>query len=184
MTNFRMSATMSTATQSMPNNEFAAAFRDMMAPTLIEEMETTKKVILAIPEDRKAWKPDPKAKSAWELALHIVQTGIWILEGVAERTFNAPDEKAAHPELLPELVSFYDAKYRECLQRVEKLTPEQLANPVSFFGMINPNYTYLRLEFQHQVHHRGQLSTYLRPMGSKIPSIYFGSADEPYQPSA
>jgi uncharacterized damage-inducible protein DinB len=40
---------------------------------------------------------------------------------------------------------------------------------------------YLQFMLMHLSHHRGQLSTYLRPMGSKVPSIYGGSADEPFQ---
>ena len=42
-----------------------------------------------------------------------------------------------------------------------------------------PRVTFLSLNLRHLVHHRGQLSAYLRPMGGKVPSIYGGSADEP-----
>jgi uncharacterized damage-inducible protein DinB len=42
-----------------------------------------------------------------------------------------------------------------------------------------PAATYLGLLIKHSVHHRGQLSAYLRPMGGKVPAIYGGSADEP-----
>ena len=60
------------------------------------------------------------------------------------------------------------------------MTPQQLATPVNFLGLFNfPAYVYLGLVNNHSIHHRGQLSTYLRPMGSKVPSIYGGSADEP-----
>jgi uncharacterized damage-inducible protein DinB len=60
------------------------------------------------------------------------------------------------------------------------MTPQQLATPVNFLSLFTfPAFVYLGLVNNHSIHHRGQLSTYLRPMGSKVPSIYGGSADEP-----
>ena len=57
---------------------------------------------------------------------------------------------------------------------------EKLAKDTPFFaGMELPNVIYLGLMNRHGVHHRGQLSTYLRPMGAKVPGIYGPSADEP-----
>jgi uncharacterized damage-inducible protein DinB len=60
------------------------------------------------------------------------------------------------------------------------MTAEQLATPVDFLGVFNlPAVFYLGFVNNHSIHHRGQLAAYLRPMGSKVPSIYGGSADEP-----
>jgi uncharacterized damage-inducible protein DinB len=44
--------------------------------------------------------------------------------------------------------------------------------------------TFLAMAQNHSVHHRGQLAAYLRAMGSHVPSIYGGSADEPFQAAA
>jgi uncharacterized damage-inducible protein DinB len=52
---------------------------------------------------------------------------------------------------------------------------------VDFYGMQMPNAQFLVWQAVHNAHHRGQLATYLRPMGSKVPSIYGGSADEPWK---
>jgi len=61
------------------------------------------------------------------------------------------------------------------------MPPEQLANPVDFAGVFKmPAVFYLGFVNNHCVHHRGQLAGFLRPMGSKVPSIYGGSADEPW----
>ena len=58
---------------------------------------------------------------------------------------------------------------------------EQVATPVEFFGVFNlPAAMYLGFLSNHSIHHRGELTTYLRPMGSKVPSIYGGSYDEPF----
>jgi uncharacterized damage-inducible protein DinB len=56
-----------------------------------------------------------------------------------------------------------------------------LAATVDFYGMQMPNAQFLVWQAVHNAHHRGQLATYLRPMGSKVPSIYGGSADEPWK---
>jgi uncharacterized damage-inducible protein DinB len=67
-------------------------------------------------------------------------------------------------------------------ERVRKLSPEQLMKPIEFFGVFNlPAAFYMGFLNNHSIHHRGQLAAYLRPMGSKCPSIYGGSYDEPWQ---
>jgi uncharacterized damage-inducible protein DinB len=68
--------------------------------------------------------------------------------------------------------------------RVAALTAEQLLTPVNFFIFNLPAVQYLAFVNNHSIHHRGELATYLRPMGSKVPAIYGGSYDEPLQPPA
>jgi len=64
------------------------------------------------------------------------------------------------------------------------LSPEQLLTPVQFFTFNFPAAFYLAFLNNHSIHHRGELATYLRPMGSKVPAIYGGSFDEPFQAAA
>ena len=60
--------------------------------------------------------------------------------------------------------------------------PAQLLTPVDFLGVFNmPAAFYLAFLNNHSIHHRGELATYLRPMGAKVPSIYGGSYDEPFK---
>ncbi|HKS76794.1 MAG TPA: DinB family protein, partial [Terriglobales bacterium] len=81
-----------------------------------------------------------------------------------------------------ELVQWYDENFTRGLDRVRSLTPQQLATPIDFLGVFNyPAVFYLAFLNNHSIHHRGELATYLRPMGSKVPSIYGGSYDEPFQ---
>ncbi len=71
-----------------------------------------------------------------------------------------------------------------CASSLEGLSGEQLSTPVDFLGLrTDPAVAYLNIAMRHSVHHRGQLSTYLRPMGAKVPAIYMESADEPYPPN-
>ena len=65
---------------------------------------------------------------------------------------------------------------------MKALTPEHLATEIDFFGMMKmPAVALISMAIRHSVHHRGQLSSYLRAMGGKVPGIYGPSADEPME---
>jgi uncharacterized damage-inducible protein DinB len=157
-----------------------------MLQSFAREVETTRKVILAIPENRRDYRPDPHARTAWELAWHLVNSDIQFLDGIAELKFNmeTPEPKDK-PKTVAELVSWYEQHYNRSAARVRALSAQQLVTPVNFFGVFNlPVVFYLAFLNNHSIHHRGALATYLRPMGSKVPSIYGGSYDEPFEPAA
>ena len=83
------------------------------------------------------------------------------------------------PKTVAELVDLYDQNFKRAADRIRSITPEQLATPINFIGAFDlPAVTYLAFFNNHRVHHRGQLSVYLRPMGSKCPAIYGASFDE------
>ena len=171
------------ATQAQPVSDLPAAYRQMMLDGLTQELETTKKVLGAVPDAQRDYRPDPKARTAWELAWHIAMEDVLFLEQIAELKFAFPDDryKDQEPKTIAEMVAWYDQNFRRALDRIRAMTAPQLATPVSFMGLFTfPAFVYLGLVNNHSIHHRGQLSTYLRPMGSKVPSIYGGSADEPF----
>jgi len=175
---------MSTAPRPSLTPEIAAAYREIMCEGLLNEFETTKKVLAAIPDAKRDYRPDPKARTAWDLAWHIASEDVLFLEQIAEGKFNFPDPRydKARPGTVAELVAWYDNNFQRVLQRVRAMPPTQLVTPINFMGMFNlPGVLYLSFMNSHSIHHRGQLATYLRPMGSKVPSIYGGSADEPFQ---
>jgi uncharacterized damage-inducible protein DinB len=164
--------------------EFAAGLCAMMLDGIAREAEITKKVIAAVPDDKSDYRPDPNARTAKELAWHIANSDIQFLDGVADLKFSmeSPEHK---PQTSAEVVAWYDENVKRGIARVQALTPEQLTTPVEFFGVFNlPAVAYLTFLNNHMVHHRGELATYLRPMGSKVPSIYGGSYDEPFVPGA
>src|SRR5262245_65385246 len=153
----------------------------VFADTMKMETETTRKVIGAIPEDRKSYKPDPKAKSAHELAWHLATSEVWFLDLILTGKLDT-GEAPPPPPTISSILDWYETNYRDRLQKLEQLPADKLAAMVSFFGMMDlPAVSFLNMMNLHSAHHRGQLSTYLRPMGSRIPSIYGGSADEPFQ---
>jgi uncharacterized damage-inducible protein DinB len=164
--------------------EFALGFRQVMLDGVLRELETTKKVLAAIPDTKSDYRPDPNARSAWELAWHLANTDVQFLDGIADLKFSMESPDAEHkPKNIPELLDWYDGNFRRAADRVAALSGEQLLTPINFFGVFNlPAVAYLGFLNNHSIHHRGQLATHLRPMGSKCPSIYGGSFDEPFQP--
>lgn len=172
---------METAAKSALTPEFVVLYRELILSTITAEMQATKKVVAAIPEDRKGFKPDPKSRTAHELAWHIVNDDVGFLNQIADMKIEMTPP-APPPASIAEMLKWYTENLPKAIQRVGRMTAEQLLTPVDFFGVMKqPVFQYLMLVNNHSVHHRGQLATYLRPMGSKVPSIYGGSADEPFQ---
>ncbi len=166
--------------------EFAEGYRWMMLDGIKREAETTKRVLAAIPDAKSDYKPDPHARTGWELAWHLANTDVQFLDGIADLNFDMEEmqkERADKPANVAELVAWYDKHMQRGCERIAALSAEQLLTPVAFFGVFNlPSVLYLGFLNNHSIHHRGELATYLRPMGSKCPSIYGGSYDEPFQP--
>jgi uncharacterized damage-inducible protein DinB len=177
---------MATATIGIPPAQ-AAGMRDFIVAGLEREMQTTTKVLAAVPDSNKDYKPDPHARSAHELAWHIAHVDVSFIESIAKMDFSymqseAEKETTLRPKTSGEVVEFYKKRMAEALQKIKAMTPEQLATPVDFAGVFNlPVFMYLEFAKSHSIHHRGALCVYLRPMGSKCPSIYGGSFDEPFQ---
>jgi uncharacterized damage-inducible protein DinB len=166
--------------------EFALGFRQVMLDGVTRELEITKKIMAAIPDSKSDYRPDPNGRTAWELAWHLANTDVQFLDGIADLNFKMESPDADHkPKSVAELVDWYDANFKRGAARVADLSAEQLLTPTSFLGVFNfPAVFYLSFLNNHSIHHRGQLATYLRPMGAKCPSIYGGSYDEPFQPAA
>jgi uncharacterized damage-inducible protein DinB len=173
---------MATAQQG-PTPEFAVFLRQIMLDGVTQELEITKKVISAIPDAKSGYRPDPNARSAWELAWHLANSDVQFLDGIADLKFSMDTaEETNKPKTVAELVEWYDRNFRRAAERVRGMTPEQLVTPIDFYGVFNlPAVAYLGFLNNHSIHHRGALATYLRPMGAKVPSIYGGSYDEPWQ---
>ena len=163
------------------NAEQAKAAANLVVMQLQNEWKTTHKVLTAIPEGKKDYKPDPNARGAFELARHIAGSDIWFLDGIINGKFGDPGTSEPNPPSVAELGKWYEQAFPKVLERTQALDGAKLAQVVDFFGMKMPAVNYLLFALVHMVHHRGQLASYLRPMGGKVPSIYGGSYDEPWQ---
>ena len=160
----------------------ARAVADMIGQQLQMEWMTTYKVLAAIPEASKDHKPEVNARSAWDLATHLAGSDIWFLDGILAGKFDPPGEGAPAPTAAG-LADWYKKEFPNRLERVLALPDHRLTEIIDFFGMKMPAVNYMVFTLTHMVHHRGQLSTYLRPMGGKVPSIYGGSFDEQWHPA-
>ncbi len=164
--------------------EFVLGFRAVMLDGFKREAEVTKTGIAAVPDAKSDYRPDPNARTAKDLMWHLANTDVQFLDGIAELNFKmeTPEQK---PETAAEVADWYEQHVRRGIARIEAMSAEQLLTPVVFFGVFNmPSVFYLGFLNNHSIHHRGELATYLRPMGSKVPSIYGGSYDEPFVPPA
>jgi uncharacterized damage-inducible protein DinB len=168
-----------TAAQPSFTPEFASIYKDMMLGRIEQEHKTTRRVIENIPNQKLDYKHDPKGRTAVELAHHIVVSEVWFLNSIADGRFEWKDPVPA--KSVAEVLSFYDKEFAPALARAKKTTGEHLLKETDFFGMKQPTFTFIQFCQDHTVHHRGQLSTFLRCMGGKVPDIYGGSADEPWK---
>jgi uncharacterized damage-inducible protein DinB len=165
----------------MTPNE-AKIIADFLIPQIEHEVQTTARVIAAVPDANKAYCPHETCMKAGDLAAHIAGSDVWFLQGVLNGSFGAFPEPSTAPAA--DLAAQYVAKATDILAQIKNLSGEDLVKDVQFHHMTMPNVTYLQFMQKHSVHHRGQLSAYLRPMGAKVPGIYGGSADEPFTASA
>jgi uncharacterized damage-inducible protein DinB len=170
---------------SAPTPDFVLGYRAMMLDGLAREVATTKRVLAAVPDGKKDYRPDPNARTAWELAWHLANTDVQFMDGIADLQFTMTARaEAEKPKTVAELVDWYDRNMKRAADRVQALSAAQLLTPVPFFTFNLPAAFYLGFLNNHSIHHRGELATYLRPMGSKVPAIYGGSFDEPLQAAA
>jgi uncharacterized damage-inducible protein DinB len=160
-------------------NENAKTIGEFLVQQLQHESAVTRKILAAVPAENLQYKPSEKCMAGFDLALHIAAAEAFFLQGVIDGAFNWKQPEVKTPA---EVVAWYDATIPALLAQVAKLPGEKLAANISFMGMMNePAVQYLALSLKHGIHHRGQLTAYLRPMGGKVPAIYGPSADEPRQ---
>jgi uncharacterized damage-inducible protein DinB len=169
--------------------EKAITLRDFFAETLEAEAKTTRRVLEAVPAKGSDYRPDPKSRTGLELAWHIAASDAWFLDGILTGSFDpTKDQSAKLPAEVKsgaDAATFYDRNYIPKIAQLRQLSGEQLAKVTDFFGAFQfPLVVYVSWLNSHTIHHRGQLCAYLRAMGAKVPNIYGGSADEPFEMAA
>jgi uncharacterized damage-inducible protein DinB len=162
-----------------PDN--AKFLSQVIGQQLQTEWMTTYKVLAAVPDAKKDFKPQENSRSAWDLAHHIAIADVGFLHAVLANDFSVFPAKTP-AKTTTELADWYKAEFSKGLEKVLALDGAHLSQVVSAFGgaLKMPSAAYLVFCNNHMVHHRGQLSTYLRPMGSKCPAIYGSSFDEKF----
>lgn len=166
-------------TQPLSPDHASFLLNAVFLPMLQREQPKTRQVIEAIPLDQGDYRPDPVSKSALELAWHIVAAEKRFLNGIVDGGFDfAPISRPESVKNSADIGRWYGEMFDSVFARLQKMTPEQLSKMLDFRGMFQmPAVVFFQTALSHSVHHRGQLSVYLRPMGAKVPAIYGESYD-------
>ena len=142
----------------------------------VKESQTTSKVLTRIP-DGSTYKPDPKSRTAQEIAWQIVCEETMLIDAL--ESGKASWSPPATPESMQDVLAAYNERAAQIAERLKALPPERWAGQLDFFGKSRPAAPMAWSFLFDIVHHRGQITTYLRPMGSTVPQVYGPSADEP-----
>jgi uncharacterized damage-inducible protein DinB len=163
----------------LPADHAAVILNSFALPAIHAERPVTKAVIAAIPPDKADFRPDPVTRTAIDLAWHIVTAENRFFEAVAAGVFDlTPWDRPASVRTPADINAWYDERSARAVERLTRLSGDELVRIIDFRGLFQfPAVIYLRLGLDHSIHHRGQLSMYLRPMGAKVPSIYGESFD-------
>ena len=165
--------------ETMTAEQAVFLLQEVYMGALKNESRLTKKILEAVPADKAAYRPDAISKTANELVRHIAATDNRFLETVINGVFDP------NPEMIPdsvktpqEIAAWYEQRFAKNFEALGKLNGGQLMKIVDFRGMFQrPAVTFVMMGLHHTIHHRGQLSSYLRCMGAKVPAIYGESYD-------
>jgi uncharacterized damage-inducible protein DinB len=158
--------------------EQAVWMRDFYLRPLKLESATTLKVMAAVPAEQSEYRPDAASRTALELLRHIAATDNRFVETVINGVFSTESLVPEAVRTPAEIGTWYAERHAANRERLAGVPAPDLVKPVDFRGMFTwPAVMFLQLGLHHTIHHRGQLSAYLRAMGAKVPSIYGESFD-------
>jgi uncharacterized damage-inducible protein DinB len=157
---------------------------DTLLMELDQEASTTKRVLERIPEDKLTWKPHPKAFSLGQLALHIASVPGSVTAAAVPDSMEAPGFSQAEAKSRQEVLDTFSKSMESAKDALKKMDDARLNSMWKLTKngkvlMEVPRIAFLRsILMNHNYHHRGQLSVYLRILDIPVPSIYGPSADE------
>ena len=164
------------------NTTEARTVAEFLLSDMAQELSTTVRVFAAVPDAGLLYSPDASSKTAIGLLRHITLEDEWLLTSIADGRF-APvpeDSDACGIMTARDAIARYNDRVPLALARVKALSGDDLVRTIDMLGFLQmPAIGFLSLALKHSVHHRGQLSAYLRAMGGKVPGIYGPSADTP-----
>lgn len=150
------------------------------------ESTKTQKMLERVPLDKGSWKPHEKSMTLERLARHVAEMSEWATITVTEDELDFAKPITPNPEMktTEELISFFKLKNDAAIVALEKTSDEELQKPWTlrrgeFIIFTQPKGKVLRdMVMNHIIHHRGQLSVYLRLLDVSVPGAYGPSADE------
>jgi len=170
----------------MPDASTAPSPRDLLLGDLDAELATTRRVLERVPDAELGWRPHARSWTLGELATHIVNLLEWTRMTLDEDSFDLaanPAPRAALPDR-SSMLGEWDERAERLRARVAALSADRIMQPWALMHgeqtvLKQPRAVLLRaMCVNHLIHHRGQLSVYLRLLDVPVPSIYGPSADE------
>jgi uncharacterized damage-inducible protein DinB len=164
----------------------AMTISETLLPQFDHEMENTRKMLAGVPDGKWDWKPHAKSMSLGTLAGHIADISSWAVDTLKNDSLSLEpgDYKPYIPSSPADLVSRFEGKKAEARAILEKTNDEAMFHlwTMSWAGkkvVEMPRIAVLRgMILSHMIHHRGQLSVYLRLLDAPVPGMYGPSADE------
>ena len=156
---------------------------DSFLPELDQEMATTRRVIERVPSEKAQWKPHPKSFALGHLAQLLAWMPGWITTTLRETELNLMGGGGYSFEQTEALLELFDRNVEEARGALAEATDADFAVGWSLkrgeqviFTL--PRVVVVRQHINHLVHHRGQMTVYLRLIDVPVPSIYGPTADE------
>ena len=162
------------------------AIKDAFIAELKHESSLTRKILERVPLDKKEWKPHEKSMTLGRLATHIAETAGWVsrIAGADEFNFAGKNFKSHVASTTDELLEIFQANFDNAVNDLNSMNDDDFQKhwKVKFGEQVmfdTPKKVALRgWAYSHLIHHRGQLSVYLRLLDVPVPGMYGPSADE------
>jgi uncharacterized damage-inducible protein DinB len=158
---------------------------ELLLPHFDQEVQNTRRILEVVPDDKFAWKPHEKSMTLGRLASHVAELPNFLATIIQteEVELTTSDMKPFSPATRAEMLAGFEKRATEARQAIANSSDEHLAKPwrLTFkgqevFGGVRN--VLLQTTICHQVHHRAQLTVYLRQNNVIFPGVYGPSADE------
>jgi uncharacterized damage-inducible protein DinB len=158
---------------------------ELISAELQQEAKTTRKMLERVPQDAFHWKPHEKSMTLGQLAAHVTNLfGTWLQTTLTEDGFDLAESRPLKTESVAEILEAFERNVADALATLKQTSDEEMSASWSLkhgeqvlFEM--PRWAVMRsMVLNHIIHHRGQLSVYLRLRNVPLPSVYGPTADE------
>jgi uncharacterized damage-inducible protein DinB len=158
---------------------------EMILAEIQQEAVTTRKMLERVPQDALTWKPHEKSMALGQLAAHVANLhGTWLQSSLNKDEFDLADSKPSKEETVPSILEAFDRHISEAVEILKTQSDEGMFNMwrLKRGGQVlfeMPRWVVIRsMVINHIIHHRGQLSVYLRLRNVPLPPVYGPTADE------
>ncbi len=156
---------------------------EVLLPEFDQEMKTTRRLLERVPSEKATWKPHPKSFSLGHLAQLVSWMPGWITNALQESALDLGKAGGYSIEKTETLLAGFDKNVQEARAAIAAAKDDDYKLSWSLKHGDKVLFTSTRAEvvrqnINHLVHHRGQLTVYLRLLDVPIPSIYGPTADE------